>query len=87
MLLDKAIAACADDDVEEIRSLGHISGLVAGRDPHLPRHWRVQRPDRWPEPLVETVERSGDGFESFKGGYAVRSAGASLMVSLPPGRA
>ena len=56
MLLDKAIVGCADDDVAEIRSLGRDARVVAHRDPRPPRHRRVQRPDRGPQPVREEGE-------------------------------
>ena len=56
LLLDKAIAGCAADDVDEIRSLG--TTLASWRTEILAHHdtGAVQRPDRRPEPVREEGE-------------------------------
>ena len=51
-LLDKAIAGCLADDVAEIAAR-QDPRVVADRDPRPPRHRRLQRSHRGPEPVRE----------------------------------
>jgi transposase len=65
-LIDKAIAGCAADDVEEIRSLGHT--LVSWRTEILAHHTTgaSNGPTEGLNLLVKKVKRCGHGFRSFE---------------------
>ena len=71
-LLDKVIAGCGEDDVEEIRSLGSTR-VVASRDPGSPRERCVQRSNRRAEPVRQA-------------GQALRPR-LQAVRALPPARA
>jgi transposase len=66
VLLDKAIAGCADDDVEEIRSLGKT--LAAWRTEILAHHHTgaSNGPTEGLNLLVKKVKRCGHGFRNFE---------------------
>ena len=66
LLLDKAIAACAADDVEEIRSLGRT--LVSWRAEILAHHatGASNGPTEGLNLLVKKVKRCGHGFKRFE---------------------
>jgi transposase len=66
LLLDKAIAGCADDDVEEIRSLGRT--LRAWRAEILAHHHTgaSNGPTEGLNLCVKKVKRCGHGFRSFE---------------------
>jgi transposase len=66
LLLDKAIAGCADDDVEEIRSLGVT--LAKWRTEILAYHQTgaSNGPTEGLNLCVKKVKRCGHGFRSFK---------------------
>ena len=65
LLLDKAIVACADDDVEEIRSLGNT--LAAWRTEILAHHdtGASNGPTEGLNLCVKKVKRCGHGFRNF----------------------
>ncbi len=65
LLLDKAIVACADDDVEEIRSLGKT--LAAWRTEILAHHTTgaSNGPTEGLNLCVKKVKRCGHGFTNF----------------------
>ena len=65
-LLDKAIAGCAADDVEEIRSLGRT--LASWRDEILAHHHTgaSNGPTEGLNLLVKKVKRCGHGFRNFE---------------------
>ncbi len=56
LLLDKAIAGCADDEVRRGPLARQHPGPVAGRDPRPSRHRRLQRSHRGAEPVREEGE-------------------------------
>ena len=56
VLLDKAIAGCADRRRRGDPLARIDPRVVAGRDPRPPRHRRIQRPNRRPEPAREEGE-------------------------------
>lgn len=64
-LIDKAIAGCAADDVEEIRSLGRT--LASWRTEILAHHTTgaSNGPTEGLNLLVKKVKRCGHGFRSF----------------------
>lgn len=66
VLLDKAIAGCAEDDVEEIRSLGKT--LKAWRSEILAHHdtGASNGPTEGLNLLVKKVKRCGHGFANFE---------------------
>jgi hypothetical protein len=53
LLLDKVIAGCLADEVEEIRSLGKTLARWRAPDPRLPPHRRIERPNRRTQPVRE----------------------------------
>jgi transposase len=65
-LIDKAIAGCATDDVEEIRSLGNT--LKSWRTEILARHHTgaSNGPTEGLNLMVKKVKRSGHGFRTFR---------------------
>jgi transposase len=65
-LIDKAIAGCAADDVEEIRALGHT--LVSWRAEILAHHdtGASNGPTEGLNLLVKKVKRCGHGFRTFE---------------------
>jgi len=66
VLPDKAIAGCAPMTSPR-SSRAENTRRVAHRDPQIPpRHQRVQRTHRRPEPLVKKVKRAGHGFRSLE---------------------
>ena len=71
LLLDKAIAGCAADDVEEIRSLGRT--LASWRAEILAHHdtGASNGPTEGLNLLVKKVKRCGHGFRNF-GHYRLR---------------
>ena len=82
-LLDKAIAGCADDEVEEVRSLGNT--LARWRAEILAHHdiGASNRPTRKAEPVREEGQaRCSHGFRTFEH-YSLRVL-STLAVS--PGR-
>jgi transposase len=66
LLLDKAIAGCADDDVAEIQSLGRT--LTAWREEILAHHQTgaSNGPTEGLNLCVKKVKRCGHGFRSFE---------------------
>ena len=66
LLLDKAIAACAGDDVEEIRSLGNT--LASWRSEILAHHTTgaSNGPTEGLNLCVKRVKRCGHGFKTFE---------------------
>jgi transposase len=66
VLIDKAIAGCADDEVSEIRSLGHT--LAAWRTEILAHHdtGASNGPTEGLNLCVKKVKRCGHGFRSFE---------------------
>ncbi len=66
VLIDKAIAGCAADDVEEIRLLGHT--LASWRTEILAHHatGASNGPTEGLNLLVKKVKRCGHGFRSFE---------------------
>jgi transposase len=66
LLIDKAIAGCADDDVPEIRSLGHT--LTSWRTEILARHHTgaSNGPTEGLNLCVKKVKRCGHGFRTFE---------------------
>ena len=66
LLIDKAIAGCAADDVEEIRSLGHT--LASWRTEILAHHatGASNGPTEGLNLLVKKVKRCGHGFQRFE---------------------
>lgn len=64
--MDKAIAGCTAEEVEEIRSLGKTPVFLAHRDPGAPRHRRLEWPYRGFEPMCEKVKRCGHGFRTLE---------------------
>lgn len=65
LLIDKAIAGCADDEVDEIRTLGNT--LASWREEILARHdtGASNGPTEGLNLLVKKVKRCGHGFRSF----------------------
>jgi transposase len=66
LLIDKAIAGCADDEVDEIRSLGHT--LASWRTEILAHHdtGASNGPTEGLNLCVKKVKRCGHGFRSFE---------------------
>jgi transposase len=88
-LIDKAIAGCAADDVEEIRSLG--TTLKSWRTEILAHHHTgaSNGPTEGLNLLVKKVKRSGHGFRSFEN-YRLRlllhTGGVSWPTAASPPR-
>jgi hypothetical protein len=66
LLIDKTIAGCADDEVPEIRSLGHT--LASWRSEILAHHHTgaSNGPTEGLNLCVKKVKRCGHGFRSFE---------------------
>ncbi len=85
LLLDKAIAGCADDQVPEVRSLGRT--LARWRQEILNRHrtGASNGPTEGLNLLVKKVKRAGHGFRSFAN-YRLRILLHAGGVRRPPTR-
>ncbi len=85
ILIDKAIAGCAADPVDEVRSLGRT--LARWRQPILNRHLTgaSNGPTEGLNLLVKKVKRAGHGFRSFAN-YRLRILLHAGGVRRPPQR-
>jgi transposase len=66
VLLDKAIAGCQADEVDEVPLLGQHAFSVADRDLEPPPHRCFQRSDRRSQPLREEGQARGAGLQVLR---------------------